>query len=88
MVNLKHKFEDNRRELIASFFRKHRLASGLSEQQVAHDLGLESVETLRAYEAGTEAIPLDEIFALTNLLNIPPEDVLALIYDTYSQGNA
>ena len=28
---------------------------------------------------------LEDLFALTNLLNIPPEEVLALIFDSTSQ---
>jgi hypothetical protein len=40
---------------------------------------------LEAYESGAEAIPLDEIFALTNLLNIAPAEILLLIQNVYSQ---
>lgn len=87
MVNVKPKLEDTRRYQIAVFFRERRIQAGLTEMQVVRDLGLESVELLREYEAGTTPIPLDDVFTLTNLLNIPPEDVMALIYDVYSQGS-
>lgn len=87
MVNVKPKVEDSRRHQIAAFFKERRLQAGLTEAQVVLALGLESVELLHEYEAGTKPISLDDIFTLTNLLNIPPEDVLALIYDVYSQGS-
>ncbi len=70
---------------IAKFFKDHRLSSGLSVDQVAKGLNLDQTKTVESYESGTVAIPLEDIFALTNLLNIPPEDVLALIFDITSQ---
>lgn len=70
---------------IAEFFRRHREAAGLSPEMVAKELGLNSTDELLAYENGTQRIPLDEIFALTNVLNISPEDVLTLIHDVYNQ---
>lgn len=69
---------------VAEFFRVHRLSSGQSQQQVVDALGLESLELLQRYESGETPIPLDDIFALTNLLNVPPEDVLGLIFDIYN----
>ncbi len=87
-LNLKRPVQNSRRVQIASFFKDHRLQSGLSVDFVAQELGLPGAGLLQAYEAGTEAIPLDEIFVLTNLLNIAPEDVLALIYDIHAQGAA
>ena len=86
-LTIQPKTDDTRRSQIAAFFKSHRLKSGLTADAVARDLALESVELLLAYESGAEAIPLDEIFALTNLLNIAPEDVLALIYDAHGQGS-
>ena len=85
-IPLKRTVVDNRRSQIAIFFRNHRLEAGLSAEVVARDLGLESAALLLAYENGAEAIPLDEVFGLTNLLNIAPEDVLELIYDVHAQG--
>jgi hypothetical protein len=67
---------------IAKFFRDHRLSSGLSLEDAALALGLEESSTLLGYESGIDSIPLDMIFALTNLLNIPPEDTLNLIHDS------
>jgi ribosome-binding protein aMBF1 (putative translation factor) len=71
------------RQKIGQFFRDHRLAAGLSEEQLASELGLQSPEVLTDFETGAQPIPLDTIFAMTNVLNIPPEDVIELIMDLY-----
>ena len=72
---------------IAKFFRDHRVSSGLSLEAAALALGLDDSATLLAYESGIDSIPLDMIFALTNLLNIPPEDTMNLIHDSFgAQG--
>lgn len=73
------------RRTIAAFFRERREATGMTLEQVATSLPGSDVEQLRAYESGTEAIPLDLIFSLTNLYNIPPEDTLNLIHDVYGE---
>ena len=72
------------RAQIADFFRKHRLLSNLSLEQVRESLELDSIVVVSAYENGERSIPLEDLFALTNLLNIPPEEVLALVFDTTS----
>lgn len=68
------------RMVIARFFKARRLASGLTLQQVSEALRLRDPEVVRRYEVGEIGIPLDDIFALTNLLNVPPEEVMALIF--------
>lgn len=72
------------RKSIASFFRDRREACKMTLQQTAELSGV-TVEQLEKYEAGAEAMPLDLIFSLTNLYNIPPEDTLNLIYDVYGE---
>ena len=72
------------RKAIGQFFRDYRIAQGLQLERVAKDLGLAHASQLEAYESGAEAIPMDEIFALTNLLNISPSEVLSLIQNVYS----
>lgn len=72
-----------RRKKIANFFRAHRLQAHLSLETVAQDLGLEDSSILLAYEAAVDPIPLDIIFALTNVLNIAPEDTMNVIFDTH-----
>lgn len=69
---------------IAEFFRVRRLAAGISIEDTARELGLDDPGVLVAFESAREPIPLDMIFALTNYLNIPPEDTLNLIYDLHS----
>jgi transcriptional regulator with XRE-family HTH domain len=75
-----------RRRQIAAFFRERRLASGLTIEQVAKAVGQLEAERLDAYETAIDPIPLDMIFALTNVLNIAPEDVMNLIYDVYNEN--
>ena len=75
-----------RHQRIAAFFRERRLASGLSLEQVATSIEHVEVSELEGYEAGISPIPLDLIFALTNVLNIAPEDVMNLIYDAYNEN--
>jgi transcriptional regulator with XRE-family HTH domain len=71
---------------IADFFRTKRLASRLTLEHVSAELGLNGTQTLLDYESGAISIPLDEIFALTNLLNVAPEEVMALILLIHSQA--
>jgi hypothetical protein len=71
------------RQKVGQFFRDRRLAAGQSVKHVASELGLQSHELLNDYETGAQPMPLDTIFALTNILNIPPEDVIELIMDLY-----
>lgn len=87
MGQIKPRTEDTRRIQIATFFKERRLGAGLTQAQVVQGLGLESIALLQSYEDGSQPIPLDDVFSLTNLLNVPPEDVMALIYDVYSQGS-
>jgi transcriptional regulator with XRE-family HTH domain len=75
------------RRRIAKFFRDKRLEGGLTIEQTAQSLGFAGTSEILAYESAEVAIPLDEIFTLTNILNIPPEDVLALIHDAYCDEN-
>ncbi len=74
------KLEVSRRQ-IGAFFRERRLASGQSPETIAEILGYPTTAQLMAFEQGMQSFPLDDIFTLTNTLNIAPEDVLALMYD-------
>ena len=87
-LKLKPSALPSRNGQIGAFFKDRRLESGLSADFVAQELGLPNRELLLAYEDGTEPVPLDEIFVLTNLLNVAPNDVLALIYDIHAQAAA
>ena len=77
---------EDRYARIGDFFKRRRMESGLSLVEVSQDLNIDQV-LLNAYEAGAQPIPLDTVFTLTNLLNVPPEDVMILIYDVHSHGN-
>lgn len=71
---------------LGAYFHAHRLALGVSEMSVVHALDLCSLETLIRYEAGRAVIPLEDVYALTNLLNLAPEDVMDLIYEISATG--
>ena len=78
--------EAERRRRLGDFFRSHRVASGMSVEQVATDLELSSVDVLVDYETGQLSMPLEDVFALTNLLNIAPEAVMDLVHTLYMLG--
>lgn len=52
-----------------------RIHAGLSTADVARYLEI-SVETMQAYESQAREIPLNHIYGLSNLLDIPPADIL------------
>ncbi|RYZ76108.1 MAG: XRE family transcriptional regulator [Proteobacteria bacterium] len=78
--------EMGRRVQIGAFFRERRELAGLEADYVAKELDLESSTILHAYESGRLSIPVDDVFAMTNILNIPPEDVMELIHELYQFG--
>lgn len=78
--------ESERRHQIGNFFRMRRLEAGVSAETVAKELELASTDVLMAYETGRVSMPVDDIFALTNLLNIPPEEVMELVHELYLFG--
>ncbi len=61
------------------FFRERRIRALLTEEEVSNYLGV-SVQMLRAYELGLSPIPLDNVYALSNCLNIPPDEVMELFH--------
>ena len=90
MTQRKIKLQDSRmpsirmpsiNEAMGAFFRYKRLAAGISEKQVCHYLGLPSEMTLRSYEAGKASIPLNQMYALSNCLNIAPDEIMDLMHN-------
>ena len=79
-------FDLERRRNLGGFFRAHRLKNLISEEDMAAALELPVVETIMAYESGRLAMPLEDVYAMTNLLNLAPEDVMALIHGLYKLG--
>lgn len=73
-------FNWNHRQL-GAFFQKHRLAAGLALSTVALELDLKDASVLNSFEEGTVPIPLEMVFTLTNLYNIPPEETLLMMCD-------
>lgn len=75
-----------RRAQIGRFFAERRLQAGLTTADVAKELDLESSDIVEAYETGKVGIPVEDIFAMTNLMNIPPEEVMELIHELSAFG--
>lgn len=78
--------EFERRRSLGAFFRSHRLENKMSEEEVAEALELASTDIVLGYETGRIAMPLEDVFSMTNLLNVPPEDVMDLIHKLYTLG--
>lgn len=77
--------ERERLSRLGEFFKSHRLTSGLSVEEVAQLLELET-SVYAGYEDGLHSMPLEDVFALTNLLNIAPEEVMDLVHELYKLG--
>lgn len=69
--------------LLGDFFRRHREAAGLSLADATFEADLEDSALLDAFEQGTKPIPLEFVFCLTNLYNIPPEETLLMMFDLH-----
>ncbi len=78
--------EQDRLRRLGSFFKSYRLKAGLSVENVAQALEL-TPSTYISYEDGQHSMPLEDVFALTNLFNIAPEEVMDLVHDVYVQGS-
>lgn len=65
---------------LGDFFREHRLNAGLELDHAAELLAISSAKELGDYENGEAVLPLTTIFAMTNLYNVPPDTVMALLY--------
>ena len=77
------KIQDSKENLarIGGFFRQHRIELRVGLDVVASELGLSSTAEVQAFEDGSQAISLEDIFVLTNLYNISPDEVVRLLYE-------
>jgi transcriptional regulator with XRE-family HTH domain len=62
---------------IGPFFKSRRLHIGLSQADVARYLGHISTVTLELYEKGRKRVPLQDVYALANCLNVAPDLVIS-----------
>lgn len=82
-----------RKELsqLGEFFRRYRELKLFTVEEVASELDIKDSALIERYESGQEKIPLDHIFALANLLDIPATDLLqefhSLAYSAYKDDN-
>lgn len=70
---------DNVNLKIADFFKYNRLKTGFSLEALAEGMNV-PVETLIAYENGSKKIPLEDIYAFSNCLDIEPDKIVHLLY--------
>ena len=63
------------------YLREKRLDSGLSQLDVARELGYASPQFVSNWERGLVSPPLETIAVLINLYKIPPGDVVDRILD-------
>jgi len=68
---------------IGGFFKRERLKSGLSIGSIVDTLELSDEVFLANYEAGLEPIPAETICVLSNLFNISPEKIIALMTESF-----
>lgn len=66
-------------ESLGVFLKNKRVLSKISKTVVCNYLMIDSEEVLDAYESGTKTIPLKHVYALSNCLNISPEETLTMI---------
>lgn len=68
---------------IGALIESYRKRAGISADHLAKLIGVESGELMLKYESGQLEIPLDVIFAASNELGIPPEEVVVLMQTSY-----
>ena len=64
---------------LSEFFRRSRLDAGFDISALANDAGV-SVETIHALEIVPHKVPLQDLFAVANVLNLDPGVVLDFLH--------
>jgi transcriptional regulator with XRE-family HTH domain len=67
------------RKYFGSFLSKKRVKKGLSQAKVAEALGYASSQFVSNWERGTSSPPLDKLPLISELLDIPPGELIELI---------
>lgn len=78
--------EQERQRRLGEFFKAQRLKAGLSEAEIAKSLDL-ATDVYIGYEAGRLLMPLEDVFTLTNAMNVAPEEVMQLVHELYLLGS-
>lgn len=65
--------------LLADLFRQHRVNAAKSISEVADDAGV-SEATIRLLETAPQKVPLHDVYAVSNVLNLDPGLVLELLH--------
>ncbi|HVK61259.1 MAG TPA: helix-turn-helix transcriptional regulator [Bdellovibrionales bacterium] len=66
---------------MGKFFETYRIKAGLTLAAAAEILDIGGADILARYEAGKTLIPLNEVFSMANIYNIPPDRVVQMFYD-------
>lgn len=82
-LNTQKQVENSSSFEIGTLMASYREKAGMSADELARLVGVDSGDTLLKYEAGQTEIPLDVIFAVSNELAIPPEEIINLVQDCY-----
>ena len=64
---------------LGDYLREAREKSGLSQAEVAENLGLKSAQSISNIERGVAPLTQSKIAALARLLKIDPEDIIEII---------
>jgi transcriptional regulator with XRE-family HTH domain len=64
---------------IAKLILKERISQNLTRETLVHFAQLKNTKTLVDYETAKKTIPLKELYAIANVLNIPPTKILKII---------
>lgn len=86
MTTRQKTLEQQRKVRMGAFFQTHRINAGIGIEVVANALEFDDLDMVRQIESGEKAIPIDDVFVLTNVLNIPPDDVAQLIHDVFNKS--
>lgn len=66
---------------VGQYIRECRIASGVTLEQACQYLGDIDVPTLAAMEEGLVRFPADYFFALSNLYDIPPDEMTEVVLE-------
>lgn len=72
---------DQESQSLGLFLRDKRMAAGFSQGDVAKKLGYSTAQFISNWERGLSAPPMDTLRVLSNLYNVPPEEMFEFMLD-------
>ncbi len=64
---------------VGSFLRDKRISAGVSEWEILQYMPDMTLNEIRDYESGRKAIPVSYVYAMSNRLNIAPQEIQQLL---------